>query len=73
MLVKIFFKIKIRRILRRDGLWPFFAGLQYNDGGVQQFLPVKNRFSLLCGGVFPSVLRYVLLQGNAQLPDRPVL
>jgi hypothetical protein len=47
--------------------------LRYNDGGVQQFLPVKNRFSSLCGGVFPSVLRYVLPRGNVQPPGRLAL
>ena len=63
----------MRRILTRDDLLPFFAGLQYNDGAVPQFLLGRNRFSSLYEGVFPSVLRYVQLQDNVQLPAKPVL
>jgi hypothetical protein len=56
-----------------DALWPFFAMLQYNNGAILRFLLVRNPVSLLYGGVFPSVLRYVLLQGNAQPQDKQVL
>jgi hypothetical protein len=69
----VIIKKKSDRILTRDDLLPFFAGLQYNDGVVPQFLPERNRFSSLCEGVFPSVLRYVLLQDNVQLLSRPAL
>jgi hypothetical protein len=47
--------------------------LPYNDGEVPRFLPVKNPVSLLYGGVFPSVLQYVLPQDNAQPQGTPVL
>ena len=63
----------MRRILTRDDLLPFFAGLQYNDGAVPQFLLGKNRFFSLYEDVFPSVLQYVLLQDNVQLLSKPAL
>ena len=52
-------------------LWTFFSVLQYNDDAVLQFLPVKNRFSLSYGDVFPSVLQCVQPQGNAQPQGMP--
>jgi hypothetical protein len=74
--VGAFFQWKTQKrsgIIIHDGLWPFFAMLQYNNGAIPRFLLVRNPVSLLYAGVFPSVLRYVLLQGNAQLRDTQVL
>jgi hypothetical protein len=62
----------MQKAVMRSGFLLFFAGLQYNDDAVPQFLPGRNRFSLSYGDAFPSVLRYVLLLDNVQPLSTPV-